>query len=270
MKNYRIGASLEVRFEKTMKEFIEWCHEIGLNHVEIKRDHNFLHFFDIEEISKLLKKYNITLGYHAPYRDFNLSSINPHTQRNCINQIKEIIELTRDIGGEYVNIHLGYIPDYYPEIAKAKARENCLKSVKEIAKFASELEVKLCIENDPHKQNMLQFGEHIQTLTEIINEVDAPIWVTLDIGHANTSKLDIFKFIEVFNEKLYVIHIHDNDGTADSHLPPGKGNINFEKIIKTLSMIKNDLIFVFEMKEEKDIYESKEKFLSLISIEPYF
>lgn len=260
-KRYRIGASLEVRFEKTMPEFIKWAHNIGLNHVEIKRDHDFIYPFNSNEIHKILRDYDITLGYHAPYRDFNLSSINPHTRINCVKQVKEIIELTRSIGGDYVNIHLGFIPDYYPEIAKIKARESCIKSVREIAKFANDRGVKLYIENDPKKPNMLQFGEKVETLVEIINEVDEFIGITLDIGHANTSKIDIFEFIKTFKDKLHVIHLHDNDGTADSHLPLGKGNINFKEIFNTLKSIKNnDLIFLFEMKRYKDIYESKETF----------
>jgi len=184
---------------------------------------------------------------------------------NCIKQVKEIVELTRSIGGDYVNIHLGYIPDYYPEIAKIKARENCIKSLREIAKFANDRGVKLYIENDPKKPNMLQFGGKVETLVEVINEVDEFIGITLDIGHANTSKIDIFEFIRTFKDKLHVIHLHDNDGTADSHLPLGKGNINFKEIFNTLKNIKNnDLIFLFEMKRYKDIYESKEALKTLI------
>lgn len=258
MKRYRIGASLEVRFEKTMPEFIKWIHKIGLNHIEVKRDHNFIYPIDVNEIRDMLKDYNITLGYHAPYRDFNLSSINPHILNSCIKQIKEMIEIIHNIGGDYVNTHLGYIPDYYPEITKTIAYKNCIKSVKEITKFANDMGVKLCIENDPRKPNMLQFGEQIETLAEIINEAEKEIYITFDIGHANTAKLDIPKFINRFKDRLYVVHIHDNNGNNDDHLPVGDGNINFEEIFSMLKNAKDELIFLTEMKRCEDIYKSKE------------
>jgi len=264
MKNYKIGTSLEIHFKKSTPEFIKWAYELGLEHVEVKRDHDFIYPLDIDEVRKVLKEYGITIGYHAPYRDFNLSTINPHTRTNCVRQIKEIIKITHNIGGDYVNIHLGYIPEYYPENIKVKAWESCIKSLKDIVDFANDLGVKLCIENDPHKPNTLQFGERIDTLLKIVNEFDEYIKVTLDVGHAHTSKLQISEFIKVFGDKLLVVHLHDNDGTVDSHLPLGKGNINFGKVFKALSHYSKNLVFLLEMKKLEDIINSKKVLKELL------
>lgn len=264
--DFRIGASLEVRSEKTTLEFIEWLHEIGMNHVEIKRDHDFI-YPDIaaDKVRKLLKNCDMTLGYHAPYRDFNLSSVNPKTRINCVNQIEEIIGLVHKVEGDYLNIHLGEIPDYYPEPMKVKARENCVKSVQECTKSARDAGVKLCIENDPRKPNMLQFGEQADNLFEIVNEIGEDIGITLDVGHANTSKSPILEFIKTFKDKIQVIHLHDNDGITDSHLPIGRGNINFKEIFIALNDIKsNSLSFLFEMKRYEHICESKEALEKII------
>ena len=35
------------------------------------------------------------------------------------------------------------------------------------------------------------------------------------------------EFIEKLKKRVQMIHIHDNDGCYDQHLPPGDGNIDF-------------------------------------------
>lgn len=268
----RIGASLKVRSEKTTLEFIEWLHEIGLKHIEIKRDHDFIYPLTIDNVRKLRKHCDMTLEYHAPYRDFNLSSVNPKTQINCVNQIEEIIGLVHELEGDYVNTHLGKIPDYYPEPMKVKARESCVKPLQSCVNSAHDVGVKLCIENDPAKPNLLQFGKEADNLFEMINEIGEDVGITLDVGHANTSETTIFEFIKIFKDIIWVIHLNDNDGIMDSHLPIGIGNINFKEVLIALKDITNkDFAFLFEMARYEHIYESKcalEKSIGAVLVVP--
>jgi sugar phosphate isomerase/epimerase len=70
------------------------------------------------------------------------------------------------------------------------------------------------------------------------------IGVTWDVGHLNLirkiglSEKESEKLIEKETEKVakMVKHVHltDNFGHADSHLPPGMGNVPFKKILETL------------------------------------
>lgn len=47
----------------------------------------------------------------------------------------------------------------------------------------------------------------------------------LDTGHAHVNGWKLSEVLRDLNSKLVGVHIHDNDGTADSHLPVGSGNI---------------------------------------------
>jgi len=59
--------------------------------------------------------------------------------------------------------------------------------------------------------------------------------LTLDIGHANiTGKNISLRFIELFGKRIGHIHISDNFGLRDNHLPLGCGRIHFEKIFSAL------------------------------------
>jgi len=62
---------------------------------------------------------------------------------------------------------------------------------------------------------------------------------TLDVGHANTIALNgegIGRLISQFKGKLTHVHVSDNDGKSDLHLPIGAGKIDWKK---TLSLLKS-------------------------------
>lgn len=56
-----------------------------------------------------------------------------------------------------------------------------------------------------------------------------------DSGHANafTNNIDAFPW-EKYQKHLICLHLHDNNGLRDQHLPPFKGNINWELLMKNL------------------------------------
>jgi len=78
-------------------------------------------------------------------------------------------------------------------------------------------------------------------LFEIVNEIGE------DVGHANTSKTPILGFIKTFKDKIQIIHLHDNDGITDSHLPIGRRNINFKEVFIALNDIKT-ITYHFSLK----------------------
>ncbi|RLG11923.1 hypothetical protein DRN73_04000 [Candidatus Pacearchaeota archaeon] len=66
------------------------------------------------------------------------------------------------------------------------------------------------------------------------------IGITLDVGHINIAKKKGFTNKDILKEvneiAKYVKHVHltDNFGYSDSHLPPGMGNVPFKEILERL------------------------------------
>jgi len=56
----------------------------------------------------------------------------------------------------------------------------------------------------------------------------------LDIGHFNLNMRNPLRFVKAFKNRLTHIHLHDNDGTKDQHLPMGTGKIEWEPLIEEL------------------------------------
>jgi len=61
------------------------------------------------------------------------------------------------------------------------------------------------------------------------------IGITLDIGHANIfSKIPVWEWIEAYGNRLTHVHLHDNNGEEDEHLPLGQGSIDLDRVIVAL------------------------------------
>lgn len=63
------------------------------------------------------------------------------------------------------------------------------------------------------------------------------VGLTLDVGHAQVSGHNPASYIDVLRDELYHVHLHDNYGTIDEHLPLGEGVIDYVGIIQLLRKI---------------------------------
>lgn len=75
--------------------------------------------------------------------------------------------------------------------------------------------------------------------------VNAPnAGMIFDVGHANVfltrdnnKKMSLMEYIKEIPFKIYEIHITDNHGLEDEHLLPGRGNINYSELHRSLAAI---------------------------------
>ena len=99
---------------------------------------------------------------------------------------------------------------------------------------AKEYNIKLAIENIFQGR----FYSKIDELIKLVNDINLEnVGFCLDVGHANVDNVDIPNTIKDMGNKLFEIHLHDNDGLKDQHLPIGFGNLNWLSIIKSLHAI---------------------------------
>ncbi len=101
--------------------------------------------------------------------------------------------------------------------------------------YAKDLGVTVCLENMPFPELPLA---HV---SQIVNFVDSlgkdNLKVCLDTGHANVCGTKIGDAIRMLGDRLAVFHIHDNNGTQDSHLMPGLGTADFRDMGAALAEI---------------------------------
>jgi sugar phosphate isomerase/epimerase len=122
------------------------------------------------------------------------------------------------------------------------------ESMIELGKYGEDLGVLTTFENMPDFENML-FKDMVE-LNDFLEENG--LFMTLDIGHANHAG---YAADEMIFDSIKHIHIHDNFGDDDSHLPLGEGSIDLKCIVNTLEKNNYDGIYILEVND----YDSIEK-----------
>lgn len=140
--------------------------------------------------------------------------------------------------------------------------DNCIRSLKELVEYGRKFDVNIMFENAVERPEITS----LKDFKYIISRVPG-IKVHLDIGHAFIwgGMKNIRNFIMVFRSEIEHVHLHDNHGKEDEHLPIGKGKINFIQVIKLLKKINYDKTITLEVfsKNRKDVIKSREKIKKL-------
>ncbi len=66
---------------------------------------------------------------------------------------------------------------------------------------------------------------------ELMNRITDPrVGVCLDLGHANYSRCPVEKWLEDLGDRIGYLHLSDNNGQYDDHLPLGTGTVDWEEV----------------------------------------
>ena len=96
--------------------------------------------------------------------------------------------------------------------------------IKRIVEHAEELGIKVAFENT-------KIPGYLEFVFDYIKNDNAGI--CYDSGHAHCHFGDKFDF-ERFKDKIFAVHLHDNNGFADQHLLPFDGTIDWNALAKNL------------------------------------
>lgn len=233
---------------------ISWIYgieESGFDGWEVCADGNY-HFSkkgQYEMVVETLQSTNLDITVHAPYGDLNPAAINDPIWRETVRQLTECIRLSSEITNR-VTIHPGYlsctgklVPDKIWQLQK--------DAMKEVGKAATEYGVVACLENMPDIPDFLcRYPEEILGIIEGIEGVS----MTIDFGHANTMG-KVKDFLKVLPLASH-IHIHDNHGKSDEHLPIGEGTIDWNRVSNAIMKNYRGVVVV----EGRSIPEAKRSF----------
>jgi sugar phosphate isomerase/epimerase len=248
-----IGAAMDIRFGATVEEFMRYVTDLGLDHVEFKREYLAGHPNTPTpgEVRDLSDRYGVSLTYHAPFRDWNVGSYDETVRQNSVERVKRTLDDAAEAGAEAVVVHGGSVPHRYPEWVHESAAKSARRSLAECAEYAQLVGVPLCLENQPVDEQKRRYTTTPTDLAAILETVDVPpkyLGVTLDVGHAKVNGEDWRAFVAEFGQRIRVCHLHENDGSADQHRP-------LPEHADFIDAIPADQ-FVFEMKSLSDLATS--------------
>ena len=178
---------------------------------------------------EIVETTNLVITIHLPYSDLNLASMNQPIWEETLRQMKECISFASEFCGLAV-VHPGYLSPLGKQMPDRAWEQNIL-GLQEICDHAAEFGMRIAVENMLNIESMLgRTPEEIQGILENVRREN--LGFVFDVGHANTNgNVDSFLALK---EKMIHVHVHDNKGARDEHLPVKSGNVNWRRVAKGL------------------------------------
>jgi len=184
-------------------------------------------------------------------------------------QIHYGITLCEEISSTLVSIHPPFFAtgNKVKEELLLKARTRFLQLVKEEVNFATRNHIKIALESFCYHPFIF---ESLYDFAQFVSKFPSErLGVLLDIGHVYQIGIDLSEAVHMFRYRLLDIHVHDatleKDYRRATHLPIGKGTINFPDFINFLREIGYDGGLTLEIRgNETEIIESKKYLDDLI------
>jgi len=159
---------------------------------------------------------------HAPFSELFPCAIDPKARELANLRYKQAIKLAGNYGASKVIVHGGYTPKIYYPIWYIRRSIDFWKSFME--QVGENYNVVL--------ENV--FEETPDMLLDIVARVNDPRFrICLDVGHINVySRVPVLDWLEQCAEYVSHFHIHNNDGSLDSHNPPREGSIPIKELLQ--------------------------------------
>ena len=204
----------------------------------------------------LLDKREGAFSIHGPCVAVNLADKN---NKNYILAFAQAFSCADEYNAKFLVVHTNEEWDGDSAVCKKLIKER----LTELQQMSYINNIVMAIENVGLKTTgtlLFDEDEYLALLEEFPNA-----GVLLDIGHANVNGWDISKVIEKLGKRIVGIHLHDNDGKGDQHLPIGEGTIEWQPIFRAIEKYAPQAHLVLEYaKFDLDNLEKHIEFVSAI------
>jgi sugar phosphate isomerase/epimerase len=172
---------------------------------------------------------------HGPWR-FPPMDATEEQRAERFEKMTKGITITRLLGCKYMVIHPLMPYGYDKDPNKEEFYRINFEFFNKLIKVCEENDVVICLENMP--MPLLSISSP-QAVLDFVKEINSPyMGICLDTGHSSVLKVSPGDAVRTIGKKyLKVLHIHDNMGRQDQHLPPFKGVIDWEDFSKALKEI---------------------------------
>lgn len=232
-------------------------------HPEIVLDASTLDRLDRKEAQRLaerLTKEGRDNTLHGPFRDLSPGGVDPKVRAVTRERLDQTMDLAGVFSPKCVLFHSGYDPWRFHGHERLWL-QNSLETWRALVEKAEEIDVTIAVEN--------VFERTPATLSALLERIASPHFRhCFDVGHHHvfgTTPIDMW--IRTMAPQVAEIHLHDNTGAKDDHLPIGQGNIDFITLVRLVRQhVEPEPLFCLEPGREEDLEPSIRGFLRLTNI----
>jgi sugar phosphate isomerase/epimerase len=211
---------------------------------------------DLENLLERLD-WNPKLTLHAPFMDMNPGAVDPMVRSVTQVRFRQFLNVAAILKPRAAVFHAAYDRWRYSG-RKDVWLDNSIETWRKVMEAASRTGLRVAVEN--------VFDEDPEALRMLIEKIDSPDFgFCFDTGHFNLfSTVPMEEWFRALGRHLIEVHLHDNDGTADSHWALGRGTVEFEKFFSLMNSHSPVPVFAIEAHDKDDIETSLNRVRTLM------
>ena len=215
---------------------IETFAALGFDYLELTLDAPEAHYTGIrrqrDNILRTLSVHHLGLVCHMP-TFVHAADLTESIRRVSVEELLASLDTAADLGATKAVLHPPHLGGLAP-LVRDTAMGYAYESLETMIGRAADLGITLCLENMmPHAGAVYNPAD----FEALFNRFPA-CKLTLDTGHAHIgagSSQKLLEFIRRFGDRIGHVHLSDNSGRGDEHLPLGCGRIDFHSVSEALS-----------------------------------
>ena len=198
--------------------------EIGFNCFVLDRftTGNFI------ETARILSGAGVNVTFHAPFFDLRPGALDRKVREVTKDRLKQVFDLIPYYTPSSVVCHPSYDERYYVSNEEAWL-ENSRDTWAYFLTLAEEMNTVIALEN------VYEGGPHY--IARLIEALPASpnLSFCFDTGHFNVFSEEPLKaWLDRLGPAIRQVHLHDNGGSRDDHLPVGEGTFPFRELFEYL------------------------------------
>jgi sugar phosphate isomerase/epimerase len=197
---------------------------------------------DAIQIRQALDQHSMgVVGHTAWFLPF--SSPFERVRQAAVAEIGAALPTFAAVGAKFVNVH---VAPGVSSFGQAFAQQQNGRSFAELAELAEPYGIRIMVEHVPGRWS------NTDDLRAILAH-DPRLGFHLDIGHAFVGGDRLESLLKAFGDRLCHVHVSDNRGREDDHLPLGTGRIDWPKAVRLLKQTGYDGTITLEVfSEDRD------------------
>lgn len=214
------------------------------------------------DLEKLIERldWNPALTLHAPFMDMNPGAVDTMVRSVTQVRFRQLLNVAAILKPRAAVFHAAYDRWRYSG-RKDIWLEYSLDTWHKVVDSASKIGLRVAVEN--------VFDEDPEALKMLIEKIGSPDFgFCFDTGHFNLfSKVSMEQWFESLGKNLIEVHLHDNDGTADTHWALGRGDIDFQQFFRLMRTHSPKPVYTIEAHDRDDVETSLDRVKALLQVQ---
>lgn len=215
--------------------------EAGIN-PEVYMDGFFIEHAVPEDLERLREQFagrGLKITLHGPYLDMNPGSTDESVRLSTIEMYEKVFRVIERLRPVNVVLHAGYHEKKYKGDHKSWLSQSLRtwpRFVHEAERLSTVIAVENIFEREPFTLKLLMEGIGSKNFG-----------ICVDAGHMRVfSKVDMEEWFRELGPWIAEVHLHDNHGRHDDHLPLGEGSIDIPRFLELLARYAQDPVYTIE------------------------